>query len=163
MIKNLFIAIIVTGLFASCGPKIFSFTAEPKTVFSKDSVILTWKARGKPTMRFDQKHIANPPGDSLSLLEFTLVVEKGSKSPAHKTQSVKLLPPLSLQFMPVRIISISGDSLIAKGMTDTLVWSNYLVYSVTGTQNRQLLVTHNGISSELADSLTCMETGTFCW
>lgn len=159
MIKDLFIAIAVTGLLASCSPKIFSFTAEPKTVSTKDSVILSWRARGKPTMRFDQKHIANPPGDSLNLLEFTLVVEKGSKDPAHKTQSVRLLPSLSLQFMPVRISSISGDSLIAKGITDTLLWRDYFVYSVTGTQNRRLLVTHNSITSELTDSLT----SSFAW
>lgn len=153
MIKRLF-TIIIAVLLSSCGPKIFLFTAEPKTVSSRDSVILSWKARGKPAMRFDQRQIANPPGDSLNLLEFTLVVEKGGKNPAHKTQSVRLLPPLSLQFMPVRTVSIAGDSLIAKGIIDTWVWRNYFVYSVTNTSNRKLFVIHNGVSGEVTDSLT---------
>ena len=154
MIKNLFLAVIVSGVLTSCRPKIFSFTASPKTVSSKDSVILSWKVRGKPSMRFDQLRIANPPGDSLHLLQFSLVVEKGNKKPAHQTQSVTVLPGLSMQLMPVRIIAISGDSLVAKGITDTLLWRNYFVYSVTGNENRPLVVTHNNITDLLPDSVT---------
>jgi hypothetical protein len=148
--------IILTGmifLFASCKPKIYSFQAEPSAVSNADSVRLQWKIRGRPTMMYDRVSMANPGGDSLQLLEFTLVAEKGNNDPAHAKRQIILLPEACKTILYVRMDSLSknGDSLIAIGINDTIRWNDVVIADLSNTAFRQLMISHAGRSGVLED------------
>jgi hypothetical protein len=135
----------------SCNPKIYCFTAEPAAVGSKDSVHINWKVRGKPTLMLDHIKIANPPADSLDLLEFSLYVKKGNKSPAHLKRQVTLLPDESFSVMVVRVDSLSpaGDSLVAVGINDSLRWKGVSISTIDNISNRALTIFHGGRTGTL--------------
>ena len=143
-------------LLCACHPKIYSFTALPQAVWSKDSVQLHWTARGKTSLLFDQLQQANPPGDSLHLLEFTLVAEKGNKPIAHQKRQVLLLTGQSHSILVLRMDSLSAkeDSLIAIGINDTLRWKGVAIQTVTADANRPLLVSHAGKTALLSGNST---------
>src|SRR4051812_26241439 len=113
MMRCHFLFPVMGILLCACNPKIYSFTALPQAVWSKDSVQLHWSARGETSLLFDQLLQANPPGDSLHLLEFTLVAEKGSKPMAHQKRQVLLLTEQNRSVLVLRMDSLSqkGDSL----------------------------------------------------
>jgi hypothetical protein len=145
---------LINGMFlllVSCGPKIYYFEAEPRAVSSADSIIMRWKIRGKPTMLFDRIWMANPGADSLQLLEFTLVAEKGTKEPAHLKKQVILLPRASRSTLYIRMdsLSASGDSLIAISTNDTMRWQNVYIMSLSNYSGRELVVSHAGRTKEL--------------
>jgi hypothetical protein len=135
-------------IFYSCTPKIFSFTASPPTITNGDSVILNWKIKGKPTLMFDQRKISHPGNDSLQVLEFTLSVEKGKKE-KHIKRQVSLLPKESTDKVVLITNNLKGDTIIAEGIKDTTLWSNFEVISVSSASSRTLVVLHDNIQAEL--------------
>jgi hypothetical protein len=147
--------IILSVCLLSCKPRIFFFDASPRTVTSKDSVTLTWKIRGKPTMLYDQKKIASTQGDSINILEFTLVAEKSNKPPAHLERQVTLLGAVNIETMVIRVekLNSTGDTAIATGITDTSLWKGVSVNTVSANLSRVQLVQHNGHQAFLSDTM----------
>jgi len=138
-------------IFYSCAPKITSFTALPPTITKGDSVTLNWKIKGMPTLTYDQRKISRPGNDSLEVLEFTLSVEKGKKE-KHIKRQISVLPNESTDNVVLATNDVKGDTLIAGGIKDTALWSNFEVISVSSTSHRNLLVMHDNIHAAL-DSL----------
>lgn len=135
----------------SCAPKITSFTASPAAITKDDSVMLNWKIKGTPTLMYDQKKISRPGNDSLEVLEFTLSVEKGKKE-KHIKRQVSLVQNESTNNVVLATNTINGDTLIAEGIKDTALWSNFEIISVSSASRRTLLVLHANIPASL-DSL----------
>lgn len=138
-------------IFYSCAPKITSFTASPAAITKGDSVMLNWKIKGTPTLMFDQRKISHPGNDSLEVLEFTLSVEKGKKE-KHIKRQISVLPNESMDKVVLATTDVKGDTLIAGGIKDTALWSNFEVISVSSTSRRNLFVMHDNIQATL-DSL----------
>lgn len=138
-------------IFYSCAPKITSFTASPAAITKGDSVMLNWKIKGTPTLMFDQRKISHPGNDSLEVLEFTLSVEKGKKE-KHIKRQISVLPNESMDKVVLATTDVKGDTLIAGGIKDTALWSNFEVISVSSVSHRNLLVMHDNIQAAL-DSL----------
>lgn len=138
-------------IFYSCAPKITSFTASPAAITNGDSVMLNWKIKGTPTLMYDQRKISRPGNDSLDVLEFTLSVEKGKKE-KHIKRQVSVLQNESMDKVVLATNDIKGDTLIAEGIKDTALWSNFEVISVSSASHRNLMVLHDNIQAAL-DSL----------
>ena len=138
-------------IFYSCAPKITSFTALLPTITKGDSVTLNWKIKGKPTLLFDQRKMAHPGNDSLEILEFTLSVEKNKKE-KHIKRQISVLPAESMDNVILATTDLKGDTLIATGIKDTLLWNNFEVISVSSASKRTLIVLHNDIRSQLESS-----------
>jgi len=134
--------------FSSCAPKITNFTATPATITKGDSVLLNWKIKGKPTVMFDQRKIAHPPGDSLDILEFILSVQKDKKVKYIKRQ-VSLLPKESSDRVVLITNDLHGDTLIAAGLKDTILWSEFEIISVSSLSARPVIVIHANKKSVL--------------
>ena len=111
-------------------------------------------------MMFDQVMQANPQGDSLHLLEYTLNVTKGNKNPAHQKIQVLLLPGESQQVLALRVDSLvpTADTAIARTVTDPATWKDFSIGSVSSFLNRLILITHSGVSGSLQDSITKSDT-----
>lgn len=134
-------------IFCSCAPKI-NFTALPATITKGDSVLLNWKISGKPTLLFDQRKIAHAPGDSLEILEFTLSVQKGKKVKYIKRQ-ISVLPKESTDRVVLMTNNLHGDTLIASGIKDTLIWAGFEIISVSSLSARPVIILHANIKFEL--------------
>lgn len=143
--------------FYSCSPKI-EFTALPKSISKGDSVLLNWKIKGKPTLLFDQRKIAYPPNDSLEILEFTLSVQKNKKVKFIKRQ-VSVLPKESNDRVILMTTELKGDTLIAAGIKDSVLWKNYEIISLATVTSRSIMVTHANITA----AITRAETASFIW
>ena len=140
--KRLIGNLILVFIFYSCAAKISSFTATPATITKGDSVLLNWKIKGKPVLMFDQRKIAHSNGDSIDILEFTLSVQKGDKVKYRKRQ-VSVLPEESSDRVVLITIELHGDTLIAEGIKDTSLWSNFEIVSVSSISKRTLFVIHD--------------------
>ncbi len=138
-------------IFYSCAPKITSFTASPASITKGDSVVLDWKIKGTPSLMFDQRKISRPGNDSIEVLEFTLSVEKGKKE-KHIKRQISVLPNQSTDNVVLATNAVKGDTLIAGGIKDTALWSNFEVISVSSASHRNLLIMHDKIQAAL-DSL----------
>ena len=138
-------------IFYSCAPKVTSFTALPPTITKGDSVTLNWKIKGNPTLLFDQRKITHPGNDSLEVLEFTLSIEKNKKE-KHIKRQVSVLPAESMDKVILATSDLKGDTLIATGIKDTLLWANLEIISVSSASKRTLIVLHNDIRSQLDSS-----------
>ncbi|MFL5809950.1 MAG: hypothetical protein ACJ749_10550 [Flavisolibacter sp.] len=160
MPRSYLVVLISFVLLQSCKPRIISFTAEPTRVTSKDSVILKWKVKGKPLLMFDQVMQANPPADSMHLLEYTLYVTKGRKNAAHQKIQVLLLPAESQQALALRIESLvpSSDTAIARTFLDSSKWTGFIITSLSAVSNRTIVLSHAGQTGTLQDSSTKSET-----
>jgi hypothetical protein len=105
-------------------------------------------------MLYDQKKIGSTQGDSINILEFTLVAEKGNKPPAHLKRQVTLLGEANIQTMVVRVekLNSAGDTAIAMGITDTSLWKGVSVSTLSSSLSRVQLVQHNGHQAFLNDT-----------
>jgi len=143
--------IVAAYVFNSCGPAIKSFTADPVTVTSKDSVQLHWKVRGTPTLLYFE----DPVTDSLlpHYLHFNLVVNKGGKELARPL-TVIVLPKKSGNIILFNTV-LHGDTLIAKGTKNPERWgTNFEIMSVATGCKRKLTVTHAGITVDVDEDGT---------
>lgn len=130
----------------SCNPIIHSFTAEPLTTTSRDSIKVNWDVAGKPTLFFHELESGNgaksKTGEINSkYLEFVLSVQKGNKE-VHRMIQVTLVPDT----MSTEILfstTLHGDTLIASGVKNILRWGkNFEVLTVTSDMKREMLVSH---------------------
>ncbi len=120
----------------------------PPVISKGDSVFLNWKIKGQPTLMFDQRKIAHSSNDSLEILEFTLSVEKNGKVKYIKRQ-VSVLPAESSDRVTFSITGLQGDTLIADGIKDTLLWKNYEIVSLSTVTGRTLIISHAGTVAEI--------------
>ncbi|MEO8821068.1 MAG: hypothetical protein ABI374_09520 [Ginsengibacter sp.] len=137
----------------SCAPKITSFTASPAAITKNDSVVLNWKIKGTPTLMYNQRKISRPGSDSLDVLEFTLSVKKGKKE-KHVKRQISLLTNESSDNVVLATNDVKGDTLIAEGIKDTELWSNFEIISVSSASHRSLIVLHDNIQGALDSSGT---------
>ena len=114
----------------ACKPEIYSFTANPKIITDRDSVHLHWAIRGNPELTFHQKKIPYPGGDSLQLLQFSLVAEKGGSRSAPSLLELSVLPMLYRDLFVLPITGRHGDTLVAEGVRDNL-YQDFQVESCT--------------------------------
>ncbi len=149
-VKKIFLLFsFIILVFYSCAPKI-QFIVVPPTISKGDSVFMNWKIKGQPTLMFDQRKIAHPPNDSLEILEFTLSVEKNGKVKYIKRQ-VSVLPAESSDKVTFSITGLQGDTLIADGTKDTLLWKNYEIISLSTVTGRPLIISHAGTVAEIKE------------
>ena len=97
---------------------------------------------------FDQRKITHPPGDSLEILEFTLSVQKGKIEKYIKRQ-ISVLPKESTDRVVLITTDLKGDTLIAEGIKDTVLWANFQIISVSSLSSRPLVVIHANRQSGL--------------
>jgi hypothetical protein len=141
----------------ACKPEIYSFTASPKIITDRDSVHLHWSIRGNPELTFHQKKIPYSDGDSLQLLQFTLVAEKGGSRSAPRLLELSVLPLLYRDLFVLPVTGRHGDTLVATGTRDSL-YLDFQVESMTSVTGRKILVEHNTYQTMLYDSVTRSKT-----
>ncbi|HET7002962.1 MAG TPA: hypothetical protein VFI33_16665 [Puia sp.] len=154
--SRLFLLLILVSINA-CKPEVYSFTAHPKIVTEKDSVHLHWAIRGKPELTFHQKKVAYPGGDSLQLLQFSLVAEKGGSRSAPSLLELGVLPLVYRDLFVLPVTGRHGDTLVAMGSRDSL-FQDFQVESMTSVTGRKILVEHNSFRTMLYDSVTRSKT-----
>jgi hypothetical protein len=143
---NYFLFIFISIYVYSCGPQINSFTVEPLTISSKDSVKIKWDVSGEATLLFHEKI---NPDDSITIFrEFTLVVQKGGKEVKRFIQ-VTVIPDESTTEI-IFTTSLRGDTLVAEGEKNIARWGNlFQVLNVSSSSGRNLTVKHSGKTAEL--------------
>jgi hypothetical protein len=148
--KRLCIFLLIIAV-TSCKPKIYSFSASPGIITNSDSVHLNWVIRGKPEMVFHQKKIPYFAGDSLQLLQFSLLAVKGSTRTAPRLLEIKVLPPLYRDILIFPVTGRHGDTLIASGNKDSL-YLDFKIESMASMSGRKLLIEHGVYQTMLYDS-----------
>ncbi len=146
---------LIAGFFCAvalgaCKPRIYSLSATPATSTGRDSIRLDWEVRGKASVLFSQRTIAQPPNDSIKILEFKLIVTKG-QTDSFRTIQVPVVNDLDRVVFAVD--TLSGDTAVAKGIKDTARWSGYGIRQVAGMPGRDLVVTHAGVTAFLKDTV----------
>jgi len=141
----------------ACKPEIYSFTATPKIVTDRDSVHLHWAIHGNPELTFHQKKIPYPGGDSLQLLQFSLVAEKGGSRSAPRLLELSVLPQLYRDLFVLPVTGRHGDTLVADGVRDSL-YQDFQIESMTSVTGRKILVKHSNYQTMLYDSVTRSKT-----
>lgn len=131
----------------SCSPVIRSFTVQPLTITSEDSVKVNWDVRGKPTLLVHENIVPPDPANlgpsdaGKKFLELTLVVQKRSKEQRRIVQ-VAVLPKLSTDEIVFRT-DLRGDTLVAAGDKNSERWGDkFEIASVSSGSGRQLFVWH---------------------
>lgn len=151
--KYAWIALVfLLGCCTGCKPKVMLFTAAPRIVTSKDTVQLRWKTRGKAAMSFSRQRVARPPTDSVDLLDFVLVAAKWGKTSAPFLQQVQLVAEESQDPLSMPITGLEGDTLIAAGIKDTLLYRGFEMVSVMSLSHRPIVAVHDGVTTLLPDS-----------
>lgn len=145
------VILIYICFFAACKPRIYQFKATPPTSTGQDSVRLDWQIRGKASVLFSQKRIAQLPNDSINILEFKLVAHKAGID-SFRTILVPVVSDMSIDQVVFRADSLSGDTLVAAGIKDTLNWEHFVIEKLSAASPRNLTITHAGITALLADS-----------
>jgi len=141
----------------ACKPEISSFTASPKIITDRDSVHLHWAIHGNPELTFHQKKIAYPGGDSLQVLQFSLVAENGGTRSAPRLLELSVLPQLYRDLFQLPVTGRHGDTLVAEGIRDSL-YQDFQIESMTSVSGRKILVKHGGYQTMLYDSVTRSKT-----
>lgn len=141
----------------ACKPEIYSFTANPKIITNRDSVHLHWDIRGKPELTFHQKNIPYSGGDSMQLLQFSLVAAKGGSRSAPSLLELNVLPQLSRDLFVLTVTGRHGDTLAATGIRDSL-YQDFQIESMVSVTGRKILVEHNTYQTMLYDSVTRSKT-----
>jgi hypothetical protein len=136
----------------SCKPRIYSFRATPATSSGKDSIRLDWDVRGKPSVLFSRRSIAQPPNDSVQVLEFKLIVTKG-KTDSFRTIQVPVFTDLARDRVVFPVDTLIRDTAVARGIKDTVRWKGYGISQVRGMAGRQLVITHQGVVDLLTDTI----------
>ena len=154
--SRLFLLLLLVTINA-CKPEVYSFTASPKIITDRDSVHLHWVIRGKPELTFHEKKIPYPGGDSLQLLQFSLVAEKGGSRSAPRLLELSVLPQLYRDLFALPITGRHGDTLVADGVRDSL-YQDFQVESMTSVTGRKILVQHSTYQTMLYDSVTRSKT-----
>jgi len=145
------ITFFLVSFLVSCKPRIYFFNVNERETTSADSLRFHWKVRGEPTLMFDRIRIASPPDDSLDILEFTLSVKKNGIDSSRKLQVVIRATETSDRVV-IPVESLSGDTIIARGMKDRARWENFKIIGLINVMRRPLLVFHSGVSAVFADS-----------
>jgi hypothetical protein len=154
--KSPYLFLLFVMIYA-CKPEIYSFTANPKIITDRDSVHLHWSIRGKPELSFYQKKIPYSGGDSLQLLQFTLVAVNGNSRSAPRLLELNVLPPLYRDLFVLPVTGRHGDTLVAGGIRDSL-YQDFQIESMTSVTGRKILVEHNTFYTMLYDSVTRSKT-----
>ena len=144
--------VLFAWLLASCKPRIYSFRAAPATSTGRDSIRLDWEVRGKASVLFSRRVIAQPPNDSISILEFKLIVTKGNID-SFRTIQVPVVSDLGRDRVVFSVDTLVGDTAVARGIKDTVRWKGYGIARVAGMAGRQLLITHEGVRALLIDTI----------
>ena len=144
--------IIVSFLLYSCTPRIYQFDPKPHTITKDDSVFVTWKVRGKPTLIVHDKVPETSSLESnngrIYYKEFTLVVTKNGKDSSLMKQ-VTVIPKESSDIIVFNTI-LKGDTLIAAGINNNETWNNNFQIGLIGSaSNRPLIVTHANKQAKL--------------
>ena len=148
---------LIVGTFCAvalgaCKPRIYSFSATPATSTGRDSIRLDWNVRGKASVLFSQRTIAQPPNDSIKILEFKLIVTKGQID-SFRTIQVPVVKDLDQDRVVFPVDTVLGDTAVARGIKDTVRWSGYGIGQVAGMPGRDLVVTHAGVTALLKDTV----------
>src|ERR1700722_1351695 len=104
---------LLSIMFTACKPEIYSFSANPGIITDRDSVHLNWSIHGKPELTFHQKKIDYFGGDSLQLLQFTLVAVKGSSRSTPRMIELNVLPLLYRDLFVLPVSGRHGEELVA--------------------------------------------------
>ena len=144
-------------IFCSCKPEIYSFTANPKIITDRDSVHLHWDIHGKPELTFHQKKIPYSGGDSMQLLQFSLVAVKGESRSAPRLLELNVLPLIFRDVFILPVTGRHGDTLVAAGMRDSL-YQDFQIESMVSVTGRKILAEHNRYQTMLYDSVTRSKT-----
>jgi hypothetical protein len=127
----------------SCAPKIKSFIARPyTTITAEDSVQLTWKVRGKPTLLVYEDPGGDDENPAKHYLSYKLVVQKGKKEVSYPILSLTVLPDTSIDYIIINTIRV-GDSAVANAVRDSSQWGNHFVLAgLSSASGRPITVTH---------------------
>jgi hypothetical protein len=146
------ILLVFAAMLWSCKPRIYSFRATPATSTGKDSIRLDWDVRGKASVLFSRRVIAQPPNDSVQVLEFKLIVSKG-RIDSFRTIQVPVVNDLARDRVIFPVEKLTGDTAVADGIKDTVRWKGYGIGQVRGMAGRQLMITHEGVAAVLTDTI----------
>lgn len=146
------IVILICIVNLSCAPKINSFTVNKRMIGPADTLAFKWDVKGQPTLLYHERSMTSPgTPDSAAVryLQFTLLVERNGREPKKKTLDVLLQPANSTDSI-VCATQLSGDTLVASCIKDTLRWGkDYQVVTARTGSGRSLKVTHDGKTSVL--------------
>ena len=148
---------LLSIMFTACKPEIYSFSANPGIITDRDSVHLNWSIHGKPELTFHQKKIDYFGGDSLQLLQFTLVAVKGSSRSTPRMIELNVLPLLYRDLFVLPVSGQHGDTLVAVGIRDSL-YKDFKIESMTSVNGRKILVERGMYQTMLYDSVTKSKT-----
>ncbi|MVM35464.1 hypothetical protein GO755_35915 [Spirosoma sp. HMF4905] len=126
----------------SCKPRIYSFTANPRTIGPNDSIQVNWKTRGMATLLIHDRPMPGPDTTS-RLRELTLVVQKNGHEISKMIQ-VAVLPNGITDKIVFKTV-LHGDTLIAAGVNNPLRWGDaFDIRTVQEGSGRSLTVLHAG-------------------
>lgn len=136
-----------------CGPKVMSFRAGPCTTITKeDSIRFSWQARGKTQLIFYPVNAGDEQNPGKIYLMYKLVATKGGKAAASPNLGVVMVGDTVVDNIYINTRRV-GDSAVAAGDKDSLVWgSQFRLETVASLSRRSLTVIHNGKSVELDGS-----------
>jgi hypothetical protein len=144
--KNFWGIFLLLAFFAllacSCGPQIYAFRVEPNVIGPDDSIYVTWKVRGKPTLSIHDEHL----GADTTYRIVTLTASSHGKE-VYRDSMVTVFNTGDLNQI-VFSTTLSGDTLVAKGIKNVARWGDlFVVGSVSNPSARTLRVIHAGKSA----------------
>jgi hypothetical protein len=146
LVKIIVVVSISLG-FSACQPLIYDFTVTPFTAGAQDSIFIKYKVRGDATLVLHDD-VLSGADSAKHLKEFTLVVRNHGKEISRKIQVVIINKGASDRI--VFTTALHGNSIVAKGVKDTLRWGKeFVVNTVTNTSGRALDIRHAGKSLQL--------------
>lgn len=139
---NLVICFFYLLLVYGCGPQIYAFRVDPRVIGLDDSIYVTWKVRGKPTLSIHDKHL----GADTTYRMVTLTASSHGKE-VYRDSIVTVFNTGDLNRI-VFSTTLRGDTLVAKGIKNVSRWGDlFVVGSVSNPSARVLVVIHAGKSA----------------
>lgn len=141
---RLFYLILIFAICSSCKPAIHSFRVTPLVITGDQKIHIALDVKGTASLEYNE-HFSP---DSIQLLDFTLIVNKGGKEERKNVQVQKLksLAPLNITFATSKL---DGDFVEASGENNNNQWSNFQIVSVSSVMSRDIMVSHSGRMAEL--------------
>jgi hypothetical protein len=133
------VSLILLLLFGGCKPQIYEFTVTPLVIGPRDSIKVSWKAKGTASLMINDRLM----GKDTTYRIITLVVKRnGRELPRHG--QVQVLNEGGKDIISFRT-RFSGNTLVAAGTKDTARWgARFNVGTVSNASGRSLDVSHEG-------------------
>jgi hypothetical protein len=136
-----FILPVVLLFSYGCKPVIYEFHVTPRVIGPDDSVRVTWKVSGSPTLSVQDQHI----GTDTIYRKVTLTVRKAGKK-TYRDSVVTVFYDGTINQVGFQTV-LHSDTLIAAGMKNTARWGNdFVVSTVDNPYHRKISIIHSGKS-----------------